>query len=80
VALAWVMARPGVTSTLIGARTMDQLASNLAATEIQLSPAQMQRLNEVSAPALGFGGSLTQPAIRKMIFGGQQVSGWDEQA
>jgi aryl-alcohol dehydrogenase-like predicted oxidoreductase len=80
VALAWVMARPGVTSTLIGARTMDQLASNLAATEIQLSPAQMQRLNEVSAPALGFSGSLTQPAIRKMIFGGQQVSGGDEQA
>jgi aryl-alcohol dehydrogenase-like predicted oxidoreductase len=33
VSLAWVQSRPGVTSTIIGARTMKQLDSNLAALE-----------------------------------------------
>lgn len=31
VALAWVQSRPGVTSTIIGARTLAQLEDNLAA-------------------------------------------------
>lgn len=29
IALAWVQAQPGVTSTIIGARTLDQLQDNL---------------------------------------------------
>lgn len=78
VALAWVMARPGVTSTLIGASSMAQLSSNLAACEITLSAAQIQRLDVASAPAMGFSASLTQPMIRRMVFGGQSVAGWGE--
>ena len=31
VALAWLLARPGVTSVIVGARTEEQLADNLAA-------------------------------------------------
>ncbi len=45
VALAWVMGRPGVASTLIGARTPAQLASNIAAGDIRLSPEQLGRLD-----------------------------------
>jgi aryl-alcohol dehydrogenase-like predicted oxidoreductase len=36
VALAWVTDRPAVTSTILGARTVEQLADNLAAAALQL--------------------------------------------
>ena len=38
VALAWVQTRPGVTSTIIGARRLDQLNQNLAALDVTLTP------------------------------------------
>jgi aryl-alcohol dehydrogenase-like predicted oxidoreductase len=38
VALAWVAAQPAVTSVLLGARKRDQLADNLAAAKLVLSP------------------------------------------
>jgi aryl-alcohol dehydrogenase-like predicted oxidoreductase len=78
VALAWTMARAGVTSTLIGVSSMSQLASNIAASEITLSPDHMAQLDAASAPAMGFSASLTQPMIRRMIFGGNAVTGWQE--
>ena len=78
VALAWTMARPGVTSTLIGASSLAQLASNIAATEITLSPDRMAQLDAASTPVMGFSASLTQPMIRRMIFGGNGVTGWRE--
>ena len=78
VALAWTLARPGVTSTVIGASKVAQLESNVAATEIVLSADQMRRLNEVSAPAPGFSAALASPMIRRMVFGGQNVTGWGE--
>lgn len=80
VALAWTLARPGVTSTLIGASSVAQLAGNMAATDIVLSTAQLARLDEASAPLAGFSASLTTPAIRRMVFGGHDVAGWQEQA
>ena len=36
VALAWLLGRPGVSSLIIGARTEEQLADNLAAAELEL--------------------------------------------
>lgn len=54
VALAWVIQRPGVASTIIGARTMDQLEDNLGALEVKLTPEQINALDEVSKPALNF--------------------------
>lgn len=76
VALAWVMARPGVTATIIGASKMPQMLGNIAATEIALSDAHMKRLDEVSAPTPGFSAALNAPAIRRMVFGGNEVTGW----
>ena len=78
VALAWTLARPGVASTLIGASKLSQLESNMAAAEIRLSAEVMRRLDEATAPVPGFSSSLTQPFIRRMIFGGHHVSGWGE--
>jgi aryl-alcohol dehydrogenase-like predicted oxidoreductase len=49
VALAWMLAKPHVTSVIIGAKDPTQLADNLAATELSLTPEEMARLDEVSA-------------------------------
>jgi aryl-alcohol dehydrogenase-like predicted oxidoreductase len=54
VALAWVQSRPGVTSTIIGARRLDQLEQNLAAADIALRDADIAALNKVSEPVLNF--------------------------
>lgn len=78
VSLAWVMARPGVSSVLIGARTVEQLKGNLAAASLKLDDGQMARLNEASVPANSFTAGLTSPAIRRMVFGGNVVRGWGE--
>jgi aryl-alcohol dehydrogenase-like predicted oxidoreductase len=54
VALAWVQGRPGVASTIIGARRLDQLVQNLAALDLRLSADQIARLDKLSKPTLGF--------------------------
>jgi aryl-alcohol dehydrogenase-like predicted oxidoreductase len=52
VALAWLLGRPGVTTLVIGARTDEQLADNLAAGDLTLSAEQRERLDRVSAMPL----------------------------
>jgi aryl-alcohol dehydrogenase-like predicted oxidoreductase len=50
VALAWVDARPGVTATILGARTTEQLADNLKAADLHLSAEEMAALDAASDP------------------------------
>ncbi|HEX4789242.1 MAG TPA: aldo/keto reductase [Actinospica sp.] len=52
VALAYLLAKPAVTSLVVGARTREQLADNLAAAELKLSADEHARLDEVSRPPL----------------------------
>jgi aryl-alcohol dehydrogenase-like predicted oxidoreductase len=52
VAVAWLLARPGVTTVICGARNDEQLADNLAAANLQLADDERARLDEVSAPPL----------------------------
>jgi aryl-alcohol dehydrogenase-like predicted oxidoreductase len=47
--LAWLLAKPVVTSVIIGAKRLDQLQDNLAAVEITLTQAELRQLDEVSA-------------------------------
>ncbi|MFE7599499.1 aldo/keto reductase [Streptomyces sp. NPDC057494] len=49
VALAWVRQRPGVTSVIIGPRTLDQLAGNLAGFALDLPADAIARLDDISA-------------------------------
>ncbi len=49
VALAYVLAKPFVTSVIIGAKRLDQLNDNLAAVNLQLSADELKQLDEVSA-------------------------------
>jgi aryl-alcohol dehydrogenase-like predicted oxidoreductase len=52
VALAWLLGRPGITSVVVGARTEQQLADNLAAATLALTQEEHQRLEAVSRPPL----------------------------
>lgn len=52
VALAWVAAQPAVTSVILGARTTDQLADNLGASELSLTPDEIATLSAVSKPRM----------------------------
>jgi aryl-alcohol dehydrogenase-like predicted oxidoreductase len=54
IALAWVQGRPGVTSTILGARTLAQLEDNLAAIEITLTKEHVAALDALSKPTLDF--------------------------
>ena len=80
VALAWALARPGVTSVIIGASKPAQLDDNLAALDLVLTGEQTRHLDEASAAAPGFTDGLAAPAIRRMVFGGHEVRGWGERA
>jgi aryl-alcohol dehydrogenase-like predicted oxidoreductase len=54
VALAWLLGRPAVTSVIIGARTDEQLADNLAAANLVLTDEERARLDEVSQEPLRY--------------------------
>jgi len=48
IALAWLLHQPQVTSVIVGAKRPEQLADNLAATQVQLSADELQALDAVS--------------------------------
>jgi aryl-alcohol dehydrogenase-like predicted oxidoreductase len=54
VTLAWLLTRPGVSSVLVGARTDEQLADNLAAADLTLSQAELDSIEAVSRPPLQY--------------------------
>jgi diketogulonate reductase-like aldo/keto reductase len=75
VAIAWVGGRPGVSSTLIGARRMDQLRANLAALDLELSAEHVAALDDVSMPALNFPADNNRYLAPTMQFAGATVDG-----
>jgi aryl-alcohol dehydrogenase-like predicted oxidoreductase len=48
IALAWVRQQPGVTSTLIGAKSIEQLTANIDSTRISLSQEDLSRIDQIS--------------------------------
>jgi aryl-alcohol dehydrogenase-like predicted oxidoreductase len=52
VAIAWLLTRPGISSVIVGARTDEQLADNLGASDLKLSADEVARLEEISRPPL----------------------------
>lgn len=53
-ALAYTLAKPGVTSLIVGARTEEQLVDNLAAADLTLGEEEIARLDKVSAQPLRY--------------------------
>ncbi len=51
VAIAWVLARRGVTSVIIGPRTFEQYEQNMEAFDLHLDPAVVKRLSDARWPA-----------------------------
>ena len=74
VALAWVRAQPGVTSTIIGARRLAQLEDNVKALEVKLSTQELARLEALTKPTFGFPQSM-QPWFPSIHNGGTSVNG-----
>jgi hypothetical protein len=72
-AMAFVMAHPGVTSAILGPRTMQQLDDLLAGAEVVVDDEILDRIDEVVAPGTGAGPmgavyappALTQPSLRR---------------
>lgn len=56
VALACLLARPAVSSVIIGAKNMTQLEDNLGATAVKLTPEQIERLSATTIPAAQYPG------------------------
>ena len=75
VALAWVQAQPGITSTVIGARRIDQFEANLSALDLTLDQAHEARLTSASAPHLNFPAENNGAMARIARNGGTTVDG-----
>jgi len=54
VALAWLLARPAVSSVIFGARSVQQLDENLGAGDLELPAAAIAKLDAAGAPELGY--------------------------
>jgi len=50
ISIKWLLCQPGVTSVIIGARRMDQLEANLAATHLRLSDDDLAELDALTSP------------------------------
>ena len=74
VAIAWLQAQPGVTSTIIGARRLEQLEDNLEALDVKLAPAALARLDALTKPTFGFPQNM-QPMFPAIHHGGTSVNG-----
>jgi aryl-alcohol dehydrogenase-like predicted oxidoreductase len=66
VALNWLLARPGVSTVIIGARNEAQLRDNLAAATWSLSPEEMRRLDLVSQTPVVY------PNSHQRFYGGER--------
>lgn len=74
VALAWVQAQPGVSSTIIGARRLSQLDDNVRAAAVNLTPDELGRLDALTKPIFGFPNNILEMAPG-LINGGTTVNG-----
>lgn len=75
VALAWVRSQPGVSSTLVGARRIDQLLANLDSLDVTLSAEQIKKLNDASKPKLNFPAENNETLAPLIGFPGTTVDG-----
>jgi aryl-alcohol dehydrogenase-like predicted oxidoreductase len=54
VALSWLRDRPGVTASIVGARTLGQLTDALTSEEVELPEEIQSALDLISAPSIGY--------------------------
>lgn len=64
-----------MTSTIIGARRLQQFRENLAALDVTLGQEHMDALDEVSKPALDFPADINRDLAPMLAFAGATVDG-----
>ena len=72
VAIAWLLAqrKPPTIVPIVGTRSAEQLTENLGALDVELTPEDLERLDQVSRPELGFPRSfLESDDVRGLIYG-----------
>ncbi len=74
IALSWVNNKPGVASTIIGVRTLQQLEANITATDVNLSKEEVASLDALSTPPATFL-SEYKDLIPMMQHGGIEING-----
>lgn len=74
IALAWVQSRLGVTSTIIGVRTVEQLQENLKCFDVHLLPEHMATLDELTRPTFHFPFEFLKN-VRNVFQGGANING-----
>jgi aryl-alcohol dehydrogenase-like predicted oxidoreductase len=74
VALAWLQAQPGVTSTIIGVRSLAQLEDNLGGLDLELSDEHMDILDTASRPSLNFPAEFVD-SVGPFGYGGTTING-----
>ena len=70
IALAWLLHQPHVTSVIIGARTDEQLADNLAAAKVQLTADELAALDAAGALAPEYPGWMVDRQSRDRYLDG----------
>lgn len=75
VALAWVRQQEVVTSTLIGARTVEQLEANLASIDLELDTEQLTRLASMTAPQLDYPMTVMESIALPFQYGPTTING-----
>ena len=69
-ALAFVVAHPGIVSAIMGPRTMEQLDDLLAGADVKLDDATLDRIDEIVPPGIDIapleGAAYVPPAIRQV--------------
>lgn len=79
IALAWVVGRPGVASTLMGVSRPEQVTDNASALDLTLSPDHLAALDAVSGGNEGFLYGLFRTEARdQIVFGGAKTAGWSD--
>lgn len=75
VALAWVMGKPFIASTLLRARTLAQLKQNLEATAVVLPPESVTALDAITEPVLNFPVPFLRSGVQHLAQAGTYVNG-----
>jgi aryl-alcohol dehydrogenase-like predicted oxidoreductase len=74
VSLAWLLAKPGVSSPIIGARRLSQLEDNIKALDVKLRAEEIAKLDALTQPQIGFPQSML-PMAPAILNGGTSVNG-----
>lgn len=75
VSLAWVRQQQEVTSTLVGARTVEQLLANLASAEVALTPAEIGHLSALTEPTLEYPTNVIRSFATGFLQGDTTING-----